>query len=42
MQFVANNEYIVINRITGEVSYWIPDEKGYFATWNSQPSAVSR
>lgn len=40
--FLNGEEYIVINRNTGEVVYWVPDEKGYFSKWTEKPSAVGR
>lgn len=41
-KFLNGEEYIIINRNTGEVNYWVPDEKGYFSKWASKPSAVGR
>lgn len=41
-KFLNGEEYIVINRNTGEVNYWVPDEKGYFSKWANSPSAVGR
>lgn len=38
-QFTSGEEYIVINRNSGEVTYWVPDDKGYFSKWNNKPSA---
>lgn len=41
-KFLSNEEYIVINRHTGEVNYWVADEKGYFSKWTQKPSTVGR
>lgn len=40
--FAPGEEYIVINRHTGEVAYWVPDEKGFFGKWAEKPSAGRR
>lgn len=40
--FAPGEEYIVISRQTGEVTYWVPDEKGFFSKWVEKPSAVRR
>lgn len=42
MRFATGEEYIVINRTTGEVNYWVSDEKGYFSKWAERPSTVGR
>ena len=39
-RFLNGEEYIVINRNSGEVVYWVPDEKGFFSRWAEKPSAV--
>ena len=39
-KFIVGEEYIVINRQTGEVNFWVPDDKGYFSTWNNTPTAA--
>lgn len=41
-KFSNGEEYIVINRNTGDVMFWVPDEKGYFSKWTEKPSAVGR